>query len=179
MARTGVKSGDVEAVRIFYHPDWYKVIGDENRMPDLNLRHCMAATAVDGALTFAASHEVGRMQDPAIVAFGRRISFLDAEPDQDRFEARVELVVGGAVHRAAQGRHVLGRKENPMSTRQVHDKAVELMSTVVTREAALHAIAVVETIEQAPNINALIATLNPANRSTEVAPQLDPVSPRM
>jgi 2-methylcitrate dehydratase PrpD len=179
MTRTGVEAGDVEAVRIFYHPDWYKVTGDENRMPDLNLRHCMAATAVEGALTFAASHDANRMQDPEIVAFGQRISFLDAEPDQDRFEARVELVADGAVHRAAQGRHVLGRKENPMSARQVHDKAIELMSTVITREAALHAIAIVEMIEQAQNINALIATLNPASGSAEATPQLDAVSPRM
>lgn len=151
----------IEAVRIEYHPDWYKVIGDKNRMPDLNLRHCMAATLVEGRLNFHASHDVGKMQDQEILAMGRRITFLDAVDGQDRFEARIEIDCGGRTFLASQGLHVLGRKENPMTTAQVHDKAIELMTTVISEKAARQAIEIVHDIEGEPNLVRLINVLRP------------------
>ena len=36
--------GALSEIRIFYNEDWYKVIGDESRMPDVNLRYCLAVT---------------------------------------------------------------------------------------------------------------------------------------
>ncbi|SFZ80730.1 2-methylcitrate dehydratase PrpD [Devosia enhydra] len=161
MAHPGFDASRVEAVRIRYLSDWYKVIGDKNRMPDLNLRHCMAATLVEGRLNFDASHDVAKMQDPAILAMGKRITFLDEEPGQDRFEARVEIDCGGQTYSAAQGLHVLGRKENPMTTEQVHEKAMELMCTVISEKAAREAIEIVHAIEAEPDLGRLIATLRP------------------
>lgn len=161
LARTGLEPDEIEAIRIRYLSDWYKVIGDENRMPDLNLRHCMAATVVEGSLTFDASHDINRMADPAIQAVGKRITFIDAEPGQDRFEARIEIDARGQTFNASQGLHVLGRKENPMTTEQVHEKAVELFSTVISEKAARRAIEIVHDIEKEPDLSRLIASLTP------------------
>lgn len=163
LGQDGFDATRVDAVRIQYHPDWYKVIGDKTPMPDLNLRHCMAATLVEGRLNFHASHDVAKMQDPEILAMGRRIAFLDDVDGQDRFEARIEIDCAGRTYRAAQGLHVLGRKENPMTTEQVHDKAIELMITVVTEKAARDAIDIVHAIESEQNIGRLIQTLRPAS----------------
>jgi 2-methylcitrate dehydratase PrpD len=151
----------IEAVRIWYHPDWYKVIGDNNRMPDLNLRHCIAATLVEGRLTFNASHDVEKMKDERILAMGRRITLLDAKEGQDRFEARIEIDCGGRTFCAAQGLHVLGRKENPMTTEQVHDKAMELFTTVISEKAACDAIDIVHAMENERSIQRLIDALRP------------------
>jgi 2-methylcitrate dehydratase PrpD len=161
LSRTGLKPEEIDAIRIRYLPDWYKVIGDENRMPDLNLRHCMAATVVEGTLSFDASHDIARMADPKIQAVGQRISFLENDLGQDRFEARVEVDARGETFNARQGLHVLGRKENPMTTEQVHDKAVELLATVVSEQAARRAIDIVHNIEAEKDLSRLIACLTP------------------
>ena len=65
--------------------------------------------------------------DPRIAAVGQRIRLIDSDEGQDRFEARVEIDARGQTFSAAQGLLVLGRKENPMTTEQVHAKAIELM----------------------------------------------------
>src|SRR5262249_12323463 len=62
----------VDAIRIHYNEDWYKVVGDKTLMPDVNLRYCMAITMLDGRLTFDASHDADRMRQPDVVAMGRR-----------------------------------------------------------------------------------------------------------
>ncbi|WP_404863240.1 MmgE/PrpD family protein [Georhizobium sp. MAB10] len=154
-----VKPGDIQAIRIRYLDDWYKVIGDENRMPDLNLRYCMAVTILDGALTFAAAHDEQRMLDPNVRALGERISFLPAEPGQDRFEARLEVDVSTETLTASQGLFVLGRKENPMSVEQVHEKARELLEMVLAADEAQSVIDHVHALSEAPDISGLIRTM--------------------
>ncbi|WP_316980289.1 MmgE/PrpD family protein [Shumkonia mesophila] len=164
LGRAGLRHDEIKAIRIRYHPDWYKVIGDENRMPDLNLRHCMAAMVVEGMLSFDASHDVGRMSDACTLSVGRRITLLPNEEGQDRFEARIEVDARGQTYRSAQGLYVLGRKENPMTTEQVHDKAVELLTTVISEPAARRAIDIVHAIEHEKDLSRLIAALTPERR---------------
>jgi 2-methylcitrate dehydratase PrpD len=159
IARSPISPAAVETLRVLYHHDWLQVVGDENRMPDLNLRYCLSVTLIDGALSFAAAHDDARMSAPDVMALASKIEFAPAEPDQDRFEARIELRAGGRVHRAAQGRHVLGRKENPMSAQQVHAKASELITTVLARDRAEQAIALVYALDEMPNIQPLLETL--------------------
>jgi 2-methylcitrate dehydratase PrpD len=104
---------------------------------------------------------VEKMKDERILAMGRRITLLDAKEGQDRFEARIEIDCGGRSFRAAQGLHVLGRKENPMTTEQVHDKAMELFTTVISEKAARDAIDIVHAIENERSIQRLIDALRP------------------
>ena len=66
---------------------------------------------------------------------------------------------GARADAAPQGRHVLGRKENPMSAQQVHAKASELITTVLARDRAEQAIALVYALDEMPNIQPLLETL--------------------
>lgn len=145
----GFTDKDIESVVVYYLDDWYKVVGDENKMPDLNLRHCLAATIVEGHLSFQASHDEARMQDPLIQSVGRKIRFQPAEHGQDRFEARIEMnTVEGKSYSARQGRNVLGRWQNPMSTEESDAKAAALLGTVMDRRSAENLIGIVHTLEK-------------------------------
>jgi 2-methylcitrate dehydratase PrpD len=154
---------EISAIRIRYLDDWYKVIGDENRMPDLSLRYCMAVTILDGALTFAASHDEARMKAANVLELGRRITFLPAEPGQDRFEARLEVDARDRTFEARQGLHVLGRKENPMSVEQVHAKAAELFEMALSPSEARRVIELTHALDSEPDIRRLVEATIPAS----------------
>jgi len=147
---------DVSEVRVYYHEDWYKVVGDETRMPDVNLRYCLAVTLLDGMLTFAAAHDAARMQADDVRKAGRRIHLLPPKPHLDRFAVRIEVDAAGKTFAAEQDRYVLGRTENPMSLAQVRDKAVELMTTVLGATGARAVARAVSRIEQADSLLPLV-----------------------
>ncbi len=164
---------DITEVRVYYHEDWYQVIGDMSRMPDVNLRYCLAVTLLDGSLNFEASHDANRMAASEVVDLGNRIRMLGPQPHLDRFAARVEIVVGDQVFGAEQGRDVLGRAENPMSKTQVHAKALELMRPVIGAAGGLRALEMVDKLEHIADMRELVAQLrrpspatSPASRDT-------------
>jgi 2-methylcitrate dehydratase PrpD len=159
LSQENVRVAEMERLTVRYDPDWYKVIGDENRMPDLSLRYCLAVTLIDGALTFAASHDEARMSAEDVRAVGSRIALLPNDPGQDRFEARIELDQSGRTLTAAQGLHVRGRKENPMTPAEVHAKAIELMNMAISASTAEEAISVVHDLKNQPTLDRLIGLL--------------------
>lgn len=146
----------IKSITVHYHPDWYRVIGDANKMPDLNLRHCLAATVVEGHLSFEASHEPRLMLDPQIVAVGTKVRLLE-DTEQDKFTARVEVELqDGSLHQAEQDRNVLGRYENPMSAQQVEAKATELLSTVLSEATTAKVVEMARTLETEGSIESLV-----------------------
>lgn len=156
MAEHDFKVRDVESIRVFYHDDWYKIVGDETRMPDVNLRYCLAVTLLDGALSFAAAHDVARMRSYNVVALGQRIEFRGPKPHLQRFDTSVEVTINGKALVADQDRNVLGRAENPMSEAQVRDKARELMDAVIGASATRKVIEKAMTLEKSNDIRELI-----------------------
>jgi 2-methylcitrate dehydratase PrpD len=161
MARAPLPAHDVAAIRVRYAEDWYKVIGDENHMPDLNLRYCLAVTLIDGRLTFAASHDEGRRTAPDVQQMCDRITFLPPEAGQDRFEARIEVDTAKGTRTALQGLGVLGRKDNPMRPDQIEDKACELFEMVLTPAEARDLVALCHDLPTAPDLGRLIAATIP------------------
>lgn len=161
IAMPGFRGVDTVELRVFYHEDWYKVIGDETRMPDVNMRYCLAVTLLDGRLTFAAAHDAERMRAPDVLAMGLRIRMLPPKSYLDRFAARIEIDAGGRTFAAEQDRYVLGRAENFMSRSQVQDKAQELLETVLSPTAARAVVVAVDDIEREPSVLPLIALMQP------------------
>jgi 2-methylcitrate dehydratase PrpD len=159
LAAYSIDPAHVTEIRVFYHEDWYKVIGDQSRMPDVNLRYCLAVTLLDGSLTFAAAHDTARMASPDIVDLGSRVRMLGPDPHQDRFAATVELVVGDQVFRAEQDGNVLGRAKNPMSKAQVQAKAFALMAPVVGEVGARRCIQRIDNLDQVADMREVIEHL--------------------
>jgi 2-methylcitrate dehydratase PrpD len=161
IAEERLEADDVTEIRVRYHEDWYKVVGDETRLPDVNLRYCLAVTLLDGRLSFAAAHDAERMSSPAVRAVGQRIRLLGPPAGQDRFAATVEVDARGATSCAMQDRNGPGRYENPMTGAQLRDKARELMRPVLGERQTERAIALVDTLETLPDVRTLVAALKP------------------
>jgi 2-methylcitrate dehydratase PrpD len=155
-------ANDVTEIRVRYHEDWYRVVGDETRLPDVNLRYCLAVTLLDGRLSFAAAHDAERMSSPAVQAIGRRIRLLGPPAGQDRFAATIEIDARGKTSSAMQDINVRGRYENPMTGAEIRDKARELMRPVLGDRQTERAIALVDTLETLPDVRELVAALKPA-----------------
>jgi hypothetical protein len=135
------------------------VVGDASRMPDVNLRYCMAVTMLDGRLGYDAAHDAARMADQAVVAMGERVAFLPPPPGLDRFAAVVEVEAKETVFRAEQSRNVRGRWENPLSQREVEEKALELLCTAIPPGQARHAIDLLRKVEQLPRAADVVRAL--------------------
>lgn len=161
LAQTPLQAATVNELRLRYAGDWYKVIGDENKMPDLNLRYCLAVTVLDNGLTFAAAHDEARMHAADVKALGAKIVFLPPDAGQDRFEARLEVDTATGTLTARQGMQVLGRKDNPMTLAQVEAKACELLEMALTPQQARRLIAVCHDLPQAQDITRLIGATRP------------------
>jgi 2-methylcitrate dehydratase PrpD len=159
IAESGLRADDVDKVRVHYHEDWYKVIGDKTRMPDVNLRYCLAVTLLDGRMSFDASHDAARMASPEAVRLGQRIEFLAPKSGQDRFAVTIEIDANGRLFTAFQDRNVPGRYQNPLSKREVEEKALELMAPVIGVARARSAITAVEDLDEAPDLSPLLSTL--------------------
>jgi 2-methylcitrate dehydratase PrpD len=159
IAEHGPSAAAVTAIRVRYDEDWYKVVGDASRMPDVNLRYCMAVTMLDGRLGYDAAHDAARMADPAVTAMAERIAFLPPPPGLDRFAVVVEVEAQGRVLSAGQDRNVPGRWENPLHRRQVEEKALELLCTAIPAAQARQAIRLLGAIEQVPRVAELVGLL--------------------
>jgi 2-methylcitrate dehydratase PrpD len=159
IAGHALAAAEIERVRVLYEEDWYKVVGDRTKLPDVNLRHCLAVTMIDGRLTFEASHDPERMRAADVQAAGRKIELLGPPPGQDRFAATIEVDARGTTLRATQDRNVRGRYENPMTDGEVRDKARELMEPVIGSSRTEQAIDLVDRLESLGSVAPLIAAL--------------------
>jgi 2-methylcitrate dehydratase PrpD len=164
LGRGAFAPADVDEIRVYYDEDWYKVIGDQTPMPDVNLRYCLAVTVLDGKMTFDASHDPARMAAPDVRAMGSRVRLLGPKPAQDRFAVTIEVLAKGRVHEAFQDRNVPGRFENPLSDGDVRDKARELMEPVIGAQRTRRVIELTDRLELLPDLSELIAALAPRDR---------------
>lgn len=156
----GVRPDDVKAVRVFYHSDWYTVTAN-SPMPDVNLPHCIAATLIDGRLTFTASHDEARMKDPAVLALRGRISLLGPKEHLGRFDVRVEIDLVDRSIAGEQVGDVLGRASNPMSRDQVETKARELLGPVLGADRTAALVAATRELDRIADVRELIAATRP------------------
>lgn len=156
----GVRPDEVQGVRVFYHPDWYTVTA-RSPMPDVNLPHCIAATLVDGRLTFTACHDAARMKDPAVLALRDRISLLGPKEHLGRFDVRIEIDLIDRSVAGEQVGDVLGRASNPMSRDQVETKARELLEPVLGADQTAALVAATRDLDRVADARELIAATRP------------------
>jgi 2-methylcitrate dehydratase PrpD len=136
----------------------------DQHMSDLNLRYLLAATLLDGGLTFAAAHDDDRVHAPDIERIAGKIS-IRANPALSTPESPRQGVVEFAT---TDGRtlsdHVVkvrGAMENPMPTDEVVAKACELFETALARERTEELIGLVLNLEAVAEIGTLTRLLRP------------------
>ena len=157
----GLRVEDVERITVRLPRDGAGVVNDRS-MPDVNCQHMIAVALMDGAVTFASTHDYGRMSDPATLAVKEKVTLI-ADPDLMNPAAprsgkvTATLQDGRTVEHFTP--HAYGTKENPMSTADVNAKALSLLEPALGRERAEAVIERVNDLESLRNVRELIPYL--------------------
>jgi 2-methylcitrate dehydratase PrpD len=136
-------------------------IVDDRSMPDVNLQYLLAVAAIDGELSFDASHSYERMKDGRVLAMKKRVQLV---PDRSLMDpaaprsARVDVQLrdGRVVSRFT--RHAPGTRENPLDTAAVGAKARSLMAPVLGSARTDRVIETVNNVER-HSVRELVAML--------------------
>jgi 2-methylcitrate dehydratase PrpD len=133
IAKHALTADKVDRIEVELATEASKVV-DRRAMPDVNLQHMVALMLVDGTVTFASSHDVGRMRDAEVVAMTDRIKLIpsaELERAQPSRQAKVAIhAKDGKVHRH-HALDVRGTPANPMTRQEVVDKAIDLMVDIL------------------------------------------------
>ena len=137
-------------------------------MQNLNwndLRYLLAATLLDGGLSFHAAHDDARVGQPEIESISPTISIRAnpslSSPESPR-QGIVEFVTRDGRTLSNHVVKVRGAMENPMSTDEVVTKARELLAVALPKERSDKVIAAVLDLENVAQVGELIRLLNPA-----------------
>jgi len=128
---------------------------DGRPMPDVNVQYLVAGTLLDGACTFRMSHDTDRMSARDVQSLMRRTSLRADESRASTRSAEVRLVNRDGSHHAASVQHVKGTIENPMTEREVHEKAVDVMSPIIGVDRSWAVVRAVEGLAQSPDLGPL------------------------
>jgi 2-methylcitrate dehydratase PrpD len=107
-------------------------------MPDINLQYILAATLLDGNLTYEASHSYERMHDPAVLEVKKRISLvLDTDllniAKTDR-QALVRVVTADGRCLQEHITTVRGVAKNPLTGQELEIKCRDLLTSILGKE---------------------------------------------
>ena len=122
-------------------------------MPDVNLQYCMAVIALDGGrLTFQATHTYERMSDPGVQELMAKVR-LQGNPEFAGMERQRPATVRIHTANAVLERHVPavhGTADNPMTTEEVDEKALDLIGGVYGEQRARDVVAAVHALDTTP-----------------------------
>lgn len=146
-------------VRVASH---HASVVDNRDNPTINLQHCLGLMLVDGTVSFAACHDMGRMDDPLVLAERAKVNLI-YDKDMDKVAPRrpvdvVATLVDGTM-RAHRADSVRGYFESPLSTEEVEAKAMDLMVPVLGEARSRAVCRAVAEIDSAPSLAPLIKLL--------------------
>ncbi len=153
----GLTAKDVDSMTASTYEGGAKVV-DNREMPDINLQHILAVTLVDGDLTFATSHSVERMKDPAVVVLKNRITLV-GDPKLGTTESARQGIIEITTKDGAKLReHVVsprGMMENPMTTEEVEKKCKDLLIPVLGKDRSQELIDGIWNLERVGSMRSL------------------------
>jgi 2-methylcitrate dehydratase PrpD len=160
-----LSSMDVRDVEVLLPPQGARIV-DGRTMPDVNLQYCMAAILLDGGkLTFDATHTYERMSDPDIVQAMAKVR-LTGNPEFAGLEAkrpatvRIQTTAGRVLEHHVPA--VKGTADNPMTRRDIEDKARDLIGSVYGEARADQAVHAIMSLESLPSVRDLRPLLTEA-----------------
>ena len=163
LARERFEPGNVRRVAVHLAPSVARVVDDRD-MPDVCLQHMMAVMLLDRGVSFHAAHDKPRMQDAAVLGMRAKIELVRDEALVPHLPVRVaiveiELTDGHRLRERVDA--VRGTPRNPMSRRDVADKARDLLAPALGAPKAARLIETVLAIEDVDDIRRLQPLLQP------------------
>lgn len=111
---------------------------DNREMPDICLQHLVAIMLLDGAVTFASSHDHARMRDPEVLAVRKRVELIGTQELTGAVgrQAAVTLTLRDGRVLRHHTEAVKGTAQNPMTSAEVAEKGLDLMAPVLGESRA-------------------------------------------
>lgn len=133
-------------------------IVNNREMPDICLQHLMGLMLVDGQVTFASSHDRGRMHDPDVRLMRQRID-LRGDDALERAMPSRQAIVEVTTRDGRVLRHhtkaVRGTAENPLTSDEVARKCLPLLVPVLGQQRAQSLVDAVWAIEELNDVRDL------------------------
>ncbi len=123
-------------------------------MPDICIQHMVAIMLIDGTVTFASSHDDGRMDDPAVRALRQRIDLI-GEPNRERRTTLVEIALRDGTVLTETQDAVRGTPDNPMTRDEVETKAHDLMAPILGEARSRELVTRIRDLEAEDDVQAL------------------------
>ena len=152
---------DVKSVVVRLAPSVGTVV-DNRDIPDICLQHMVAVMLIDKTASFHAAHDKARMQEPAVLRQRSKVKYVPDATLTPLLPARVaivEITLTDGTQLSDRVEAVRGTVRNPMSQREVVDKARDLIAPVLGAATAQKLIDTLLAIETVTNIRALRALL--------------------
>ena len=152
-----IRADDVRRIVITLPDDRMHIVNNRE-IPDICVQYLTALAIVDGTVGFAAAHDEARMRDKAVQAVRGRIELVPSPELSAAVPARqaiveIELASGHKVRHHAKA--VRGTPDNPMTTREIDDKALDLMAPIIGKERAGKLVAAVRSIDTMRSVREL------------------------
>lgn len=160
VAEHGYKAADVEAIETRILKSGAHTVNDRE-MPDINLQYCFAVALLDGGISFAATHDLDRMTDAAVMDLRKRVTLIgDDSFGEGKYQSSVAVTLkdGRTVSKHAES--FRGKSDNPMSTEEVETKARDLIEPVMgpaQTEKLIETVRDLEKLKKARDLRQLLA----------------------
>ena len=131
---------------------------NDREMPDINLQFIFAVALIDGRVSFEAAHSFERMSDPKVLDLRSRITLIGdpelsrAQPD---YQAIVEVTTKDGRNLVERVPSFRGRAENPLTTGEVGEKALDLMEPILGQAQSKELIDAINNLEALPSVREL------------------------
>lgn len=131
---------------------------NDREMPDINLQYIFAIALLDGRVSFEAAHSFERMSDPKVMDLRSRITLI-GDPELSRgqpdYQAIVEVATKDGRNLVERVTSFRGRAENPLSTEEVGEKALDLMEPILGQAQSKELIDAINHLEALPSVREL------------------------
>lgn len=150
---------NVQAIRVKLPTDAIGIVGN-SAMADVSCQHLVSLALLKGEVSFADSHDMSLMKDPAVLAIRQKLTLTGDPALMDPAAPRgaiieIDLLDGRCVTHHT--RFAPGTKERPLSTEQVNEKARNLMAPVLGAAKADALILQINHLEKVDDIRSLRA----------------------
>jgi len=153
----GIRADDVESLTARI-PDKELFFVNNRDMPDISLQYLLAVMLIDGTLTYEAAHDFGRMRDPRVRKLARRIEAVGDAALTDplrRWRCVMEITLKDGRRLAHQTMAAKGTAENPLTRRELEEKAYALMTPTLGKQRAKALMAALYDVERIKDMRAL------------------------
>jgi 2-methylcitrate dehydratase PrpD len=136
--RYGLAPENVRSILVKLPTDAMGIVSS-SAMPDVNCQHLVALALVKGAVSFADSHDMALMHDPAILAQREKVKLVGDATLMDPAAPRgaiVEVTMTNGTKVDHFTKFPPGTKENPLNTQGVSAKTRDLIAPVLGADRA-------------------------------------------